>query len=51
VDGHRYNDILHDQANVGSELRIDTALFARVEIIPGPASSVYGASAFLRTLL
>ena len=37
---------MHDQANVGGELRVDTALFERVEIIRGPASSLYGANAF-----
>jgi outer membrane receptor for ferrienterochelin and colicins len=50
VDGHRFNDIVFDQATVGHELRVDAALFERVEIIRGPASSLYGASAFFAVI-
>jgi iron complex outermembrane receptor protein len=47
VDGHRMNDNVYDQAAIGAEFGLDPAMFARVEIIRGPASSLYGTSAFL----
>ena len=34
------------QAEVGAEFGMDPATFERVEIIRGPASSIYGDSAF-----
>jgi outer membrane receptor for ferrienterochelin and colicins len=46
VNGHKVNDNVYDQASVGAELGIDVAMFERVEIIRGPASSLYGTSAF-----
>jgi iron complex outermembrane receptor protein len=46
VDGHRMNDNIYDQATPGAEFNIDPSTFARVEIIRGPASSLYGTSAF-----
>jgi len=46
VNGHRINDGVYDQAPVGADLGIDVAIFDRVEIIRGPASSPYGTSAF-----
>src|SRR6185295_8698262 len=46
VNGHRINDNVFDQAYIGAELGIDVAMFDRVEIIRGPASSLYGTSAF-----
>jgi iron complex outermembrane receptor protein len=46
VNGHRMNDNFYGQAAIGSEFGIDPALFERVEIIRGPASSLYGDSAF-----
>jgi outer membrane receptor protein involved in Fe transport len=46
VNGHRTNDNVFDQAYIGAELGIDVAMFERVEIIRGPASSLYGTSAF-----
>jgi outer membrane receptor for ferrienterochelin and colicins len=46
VDGHRVNDNIYDQAPIGADFPIDAAMFARVEIIRGPASSLYGTSAF-----
>lgn len=46
VDGHRMNDNIYDQAPVGAELGLDPSTFDRVEIIRGPASSLYGTSAF-----
>ena len=46
VDGHRMNDNIYEQATPGPELGLDPANFARVEVIRGPASSLYGTSAF-----
>lgn len=46
VDGHRMNDDIYEQATPGPELGLDPADFARVEVIRGPASSLYGTSAF-----
>src|SRR4051812_33264729 len=46
VNGHRVNDNVYDQATVGLDFGIDARLFERVEIIRGPASSLYGTSAF-----
>jgi outer membrane receptor for ferrienterochelin and colicins len=46
VNGHRVNDNVFGQAEIGAEFGIDAAMFERVEIIRGPASSIYGDSAF-----
>jgi iron complex outermembrane receptor protein len=46
VDNHRLNDAIYDQAAVGSESPIDVDVIERVEIIRGPASSLYGTNAF-----
>ena len=46
VNGHRVNDNVFGQAEIGAEFGIDAAMFERVEIIRGPASSLYGDSAF-----
>lgn len=46
VNGHKVNDNIYDQAYIGAELGMDVATFDRVEIIRGPASSLYGTSAF-----
>jgi iron complex outermembrane receptor protein len=46
LNGHKINDNVFDQAYVGAELGIDVAMFDRVEVIRGPASSLYGTSAF-----
>ena len=40
VNGHKTNDNVFDQAYIGAELGIDVAMFERVEIIRGPASSL-----------
>src|SRR4029077_7826383 len=47
VNGHRVNDNIFGQAEIGAEFGIDPAMFERVEIIRGPSSSLYGDSAFL----
>ena len=46
VNGHRVNDNVYDQAPIGADLGMDVAMFERVEVIRGPASSLYGTSAF-----
>jgi iron complex outermembrane receptor protein len=46
VDGHRVNDNVYGQAYLGTEFAIDVDLIERVELIRGPSSSLYGASAF-----
>ena len=46
VNGHRVNDNVYDQAAIGADFGVDVAMFDRVEIIRGPASSLYGTSAF-----
>lgn len=45
VDGHRLNDAIFEQAMVGTEFAIDVDLIERVEVIRGPASSLYGTNA------
>ena len=45
VNGHRVNDNVYGQAEIGAEFGMDPAIFERVEIIRGPASSLYGDSA------
>ncbi|HEV2491851.1 MAG TPA: TonB-dependent receptor [Terriglobia bacterium] len=47
VDGHRANDNIYDQAMIGTEFPVDVDLIDRVEVIRGPNSSLYIASAFL----
>lgn len=45
LDGQPLNDNLYDQANLGHEFRVDMALIDRIEYVPGPGSSIYGANA------
>jgi len=47
VDGHRINDNIYDAALIGTEFVLDVDLIDRVEVIRGPNSSLYVASAFL----
>ena len=47
IDGHRLNDNIFDAATIGTEFPIDVDLIERVEVIRGPNSSLYVASAFL----
>lgn len=47
VDGHRLNDNIFDCALIGTEFPIDVDLIDRVEVVRGPNSSLYLASAFL----
>ncbi|RJF97820.1 TonB-dependent receptor plug domain-containing protein [Noviherbaspirillum saxi] len=46
VDGNRINDGVYDQAPIGTEFIVDVDLIERVEFVPGPGSSIYGANAF-----
>ena len=46
INGHRVNDNVFGQAEIGAEFGLDPATFERVEIIRGPGSSLYGDSAF-----
>lgn len=50
VDGHRNNDNIFDQALIGTEFPVDIDLIDRVEVIRGPNSSLYVASAFLAVI-
>src|SRR5439155_1930115 len=46
VDGHRINNSLSDSGFIGTEFILDVDLIDRVEVIRGPASSLYGNNAF-----
>ncbi len=46
VDGYRVNDNVYDTGAIGGEFLIDVDLIDRVEIVRGPASSLYGSNAF-----
>ncbi len=46
VNGHRVNDNVFGQAEIGAEFGLDPSTFERIEVIRGPASSLYGDSAF-----
>ena len=50
IDGHRINDPLYDMAPIGTDFPVDIALIERIEVIRGPASALYGTSAFLGTI-
>jgi iron complex outermembrane receptor protein len=46
INGHRVNDNVFGQAEIGAEFGLDPSTFERIEIIRGPASALYGDSAF-----
>jgi len=46
IDGNRINDVVYDQAPLGGEFPLDLDLIERIEYVPGPGSSIYGANAF-----
>jgi len=46
IDGHRINNNVLGQAMLGNEFLVDVDMIERVEIVRGPSSSLYGASAF-----
>jgi iron complex outermembrane receptor protein len=47
VDGHRINENIYDGVVVDKGNMIDIDLIKQIEMIRGPASSLYGSSAFL----
>src|ERR1700735_3599769 len=47
IDGHRTNDNIYDAALIVTHFPLDVDLIQRVEVIRGPNSSQYVASAFL----
>ncbi len=47
VDGHETNDNIYDQAYIGTDFPVDIDLIDRIEVIKGPNSSRYLASALL----
>jgi iron complex outermembrane receptor protein len=50
IDGHRINNNIYEQAMLGTEFPMDLDLIERVEIVRGPSSSLYGASAFFAVI-
>lgn len=46
IDGSRINDAVYDQASIGAEFPLELELIERIEYVPGPGSSIYGANAF-----
>ena len=46
IDGFRANEMVFDYAGVGNDFLVDVDTIKRVEVIRGPASSLYGTSAF-----
>lgn len=46
VDGHRINENVYSGAVLDHGMSLDVDLIDRVEVVRGPASSVYGSSAF-----
>jgi len=50
INGHRLNDTVYNSAQLGTEFPLDIALIERIEIVRGPSSSLYGASAFLAVI-
>lgn len=50
IDGHRMNDNIYEGNLLGTDFPLDVALIDHVEIIRGPNSSQYVASAFLAVI-
>ena len=46
IDGNRVNDGVYDETPLGTEFPLDLELIERIEYVPGPGSSIYGANAF-----
>jgi len=45
IDGRRVNDVVYDQAYLGTEGIIDMENVKRIEFVPGSGSSIYGSNA------
>jgi iron complex outermembrane receptor protein len=45
LDGVRLNDSVYDAASIGTEFILDVDLIDRIEVVRGPASSLYGSNA------
>jgi outer membrane receptor for ferrienterochelin and colicins len=50
VDGHRLNDSVYESVLIGTDGLVNVEDIERVEVIRGPSSSIYGASAFLAVI-
>lgn len=50
INGSRVNDNVYETALLGTEFPLDVDLIERIEIVRGPSSSLYGASAFLAVI-
>lgn len=46
IDGYRLNETIYDSGAIGNEFPLDVDLIERVEVVRGPASSIYGSNAF-----
>jgi outer membrane receptor for ferrienterochelin and colicins len=45
INGHRLNDNVYDSAQIGTEFPLDMDLVERIEVVRGPASSLFGTNA------
>ncbi len=45
LDGHRLNNPVYGQAPLSADFPVDSSLIDRIEVVRGPASSLYGTSA------
>ncbi|MEK7728689.1 MAG: TonB-dependent receptor, partial [candidate division KSB1 bacterium] len=45
INGHTVNDNIYDAAQIGTEFALDLEAIERIEIVRGPGSALYGASA------
>lgn len=50
IDGYRLNEAIYDSGTIGNELPLDVDLIDRIEVLRGPASSMYGSNAFFATI-
>ena len=50
IDGISVNDSIYDQAPIGLEFPLDMNLIERIEVVPGPASALYGGNAYLAVI-
>jgi iron complex outermembrane receptor protein len=50
IDGHRLNENLQDYAGLDSDFPLDLDDVARIEVVRGPASALYGSSAMLAVI-